>query len=95
MLILSLFWLLVGLFLAILANSAHLWPTSWGRMQRWLALLGIGALATLAGGWLGTLMLGRSVATAVALWVGALCVVGIPWIVKRYVGNIGKRAKRA
>ena len=88
MLMLSLLWLLVGLLFGVLANPARLWPTSWenSRWQRWLGLLGIGMLATLAGGWLGTWLLGRAVATAVALWVGVLCVVGVPWIVKRVRG---------
>jgi uncharacterized membrane protein YeaQ/YmgE (transglycosylase-associated protein family) len=74
MLILSLWWLLLGCLVGTLANAARLPPGAWGRRSR-LVLLGVGALAALLGGWLGTLLLGRYVATAVALWVAVLGVV--------------------
>ena len=46
MLILSLFWLLIGLLIGALANAAQLWPVAWVRGGR-LALPGLGAGALL------------------------------------------------
>src|SRR2546425_4442997 len=80
MLALSFFWLLLGLLIGLLAVPAKLWPASWGR-KKWSAILSIGALAALGGGWLGTLLLGRFFATGVALWIAVLCVVLLPWLV--------------
>jgi uncharacterized membrane protein YeaQ/YmgE (transglycosylase-associated protein family) len=81
MLILSLFWLLLGILIGTLANATRLWPASqsWGR-RRWLVMLAVGALAALFGGWLGALLLGKYVATAAALWVAVLGVVVVPWL---------------
>ncbi len=81
MLVLSLWWLLLGCLIGALANAARLPPEAWGR-RGWLVLLVVGALAALLGGWLGTLLLGRYVATAVALWVAVLGVVLVSWLVR-------------
>jgi uncharacterized membrane protein YeaQ/YmgE (transglycosylase-associated protein family) len=96
MLILSLFWLLLGILIGALANAAGLRattrvPSPTGQIsslqkdlalgQGWLVMFAVGAMAALLGGWLGVLLLGRDVATAVALWVAVLGVVVVPWLV--------------
>lgn len=82
MFILSLFWLLLGILIGALANSARLRPasSSWGH-RGWLVMLAVGALAAFLGGWLGALLLGKYIATAPALWVAVLGVVVVPWLV--------------
>ncbi len=77
MLLLSLLWLLFGVLIGLLAIAAKLWSTAWKRL-RWLSLPGIGALTACAGGWLGVLILGKFLATAMALWIAVLCVMLIP-----------------
>jgi hypothetical protein len=72
---LSLVWFLVGAVVGALANGAHLRPEAWGR-RGWLWMLGIGAAAGLAGGWLGALIYGRYFGLAMALWVAVLVVAG-------------------
>ena len=77
MLILSLFWLLVGLLIGTLANAAKLRPA-------WVCggpvgMLVLGALVALLGGWLGTLLLGTLFATATAIWITVLGVALLPW----------------
>lgn len=79
MLALSFFWLLLGLLIGLLAVPAKLWPAAWAR-KKWPAILSIGALAALGGGWLGTLLLGRFFATGVALCIAVLCVILLPWL---------------
>jgi len=74
MAILSLFWVIIGILIGSLANAARLWPAVGGR-NRWLYMLGVGALAALLGGWLGVFLLERNVATAMALWVAVLGVI--------------------
>ena len=88
MLVLSLFWLLLGALIGVLANGARLRPGAprrtashhprWG----WLVMIAVGALAALLGGLVGALLLGKYSATAVALWVAALGVV-ICWMASR------------
>ncbi len=80
MLILSLFWLLIGLLIGALASAAKLRPTAWVRGGR-LGLLGLGALVALLGGWLGTLLLGTLFATATAIWITVLGVVLLPRLI--------------
>ncbi len=80
MLILSLFWLLLGLLIGALANAAKLRPTAWARGGR-LSLLGLGALVALLGGWLGTLLLGTLFATATAIWIAVLGVALLPRLI--------------
>jgi len=81
MLALSVLWIVLGILIGALANAARLRPSSWGRLG-WLLMLDVGALAALAGGWLGVLLLERNVATAMALWVAVLGIT-LPWLVTR------------
>jgi hypothetical protein len=80
MLILSLFWLLIGLLIGALANAAKLRPAAWVRGGR-LRMLGLGALLALLGGWLGTLLLGTLFATASAIWIAVLGVALLPRLI--------------
>ena len=80
MLLLSLFWLLLGLLIGVLANAAKLRPTAWVRGGR-LGMLGLGALVALLGGWLGTWVLGTLFATATALWIAVLGVALLPRLI--------------
>jgi len=77
MLALSLAWFLLGILVGLLSSAAKLWPASWGK-RAWLILPSIGIVAALAGGWLGTLLLGKLLASAVAVWVCVLCVALVP-----------------
>ncbi len=80
MLILSLFWLLIGLLIGALANAAKLRPATWVRGGR-LSMLGLGALVALLGGWLGTWLLGSLFATATAIWIAVLGVALLPRLI--------------
>jgi len=80
MLILSLVWVVLGLLIGALANAAKLRPAAWGR-GGWFAMIGLGALAALLGGWLGTWVLGALFATATALWIAVLGVALLPRLV--------------
>ena len=80
MLILSLLWVVLGLLIGALANGAKLCPAAWGR-RGWLAMLGLGALAALLGGWLGTWVFGALFATANALWIAVLGVALLPRLI--------------
>jgi len=77
MLALSLAWLLLGIIVGLLGIAAKLWPAPWGK-RAWLILPAISSVAALASGWLGTLLLGKLLASAVALWVCVLCVALLP-----------------
>jgi hypothetical protein len=79
MLLLSLIWLLLGALIGLLANAAKLWPVAW-KTLRWVSLPGIGAITSCAGGWLGILILGKFLATGMAIWIAVLCVMLIPLI---------------
>jgi hypothetical protein len=80
MLILSIFWLFVGLLIGALANAGGLRPVAWVRGGR-LGMLGIGALVALLGGWLGTWLFGALFATATAIWVAVLGVALLPRLI--------------
>ncbi len=80
MLILSLFWLFIGLLIGALANAAKLRPAAWVRGGR-LGMLGLGALVALIGGWLGTWLIGALFATATAIWVAVLGVALLPRLI--------------
>jgi hypothetical protein len=82
MLALSLVWVLLGLLIGSLAlgGRQRLAPLE---HHGWAVLLLLGALAGLAGGWLGTLIYGRFFGTATSAWVAVLAVVLVPWIVNR------------
>jgi hypothetical protein len=82
MLALSLLWLVVGLLAGALGVAARLRPASWQRYGR-LRVLGLGALAGLAGGWLGTFVFGRYFGTPSALWIAVVAVVAAPLLVSR------------
>lgn len=86
MLTLSLAWLLLGIIIGLLGVAARLWPAPWGK-RVWLILPAIGIISALAGGWIGALLLGKLLASAVALWVCVLCVALLPPL----VGRIQKR----
>ncbi|MFL5660459.1 MAG: GlsB/YeaQ/YmgE family stress response membrane protein [Ktedonobacteraceae bacterium] len=90
MLILSLCWLLLGLLIGALANAAKLRSATWVRGGR-MALLGLGALVALLGGWLGTWLFGALFATATAIWIAVLGVVFLPWLITR--GHAWLRAR--
>ncbi len=81
MLLLSLFWLLLGLVIGALGLAARLRLASWGR-RGWLMLLGVGALAALLGGWLGTLLYSRLFGTPAALWF-AIFIILLAWMMDR------------
>ncbi len=80
MLILSLLWIVLGLFIGALANAAKLRPAAWSRGGH-LGMLGLGALVAVLGGWLGTWVLGALFATATALWITVLGVVLLPRLI--------------
>jgi hypothetical protein len=80
MLLLSLFWLLVGLLIGTLVIAAKLPLLAWFH-DKGLILLGIAGLAALVGGWLGTLVLGSLFGTATAVWVAVLVVV-VPGLIR-------------
>jgi hypothetical protein len=82
MLALSLIWILLGLLIGSLALGGRL-RLDINVRHSWALLLLIGAVAALAGGWLGTLVFGRFFGTAASAWVAVLAVVLIPWIVNR------------
>ncbi len=79
-LILSLIWVVLGLLIGALANGAKLRPAAW-RRRGWLAMLGLGALTALLGGWLGTWVFGALFATATALWIAVLGVALLPRLI--------------
>jgi hypothetical protein len=93
MFILSLIWLALGLLMGALALAARLRPAAWGR-RGWLLLPGVGALAALLGGWLGTLLLSKLFGTSTALWV-AILTVFLPWLVERLRARGGRAQGRA
>ncbi|HLI07434.1 MAG TPA: hypothetical protein VKV40_12765 [Ktedonobacteraceae bacterium] len=80
MLILSLLWLVLGLLIGALANAAKLRPSTW-EQHGWLAMLGLGALSALIGGWLATWILSTLFATATAIWVAVMGVVLLPRLI--------------
>jgi len=80
MLILSFIWVALGLLIGALANAAKLRPAAWGR-GGWRAMLALGALVALLGGWLGTWVLGVLFATATALWIAVLGVALLPRLI--------------
>jgi len=82
MLLLSLIWLVIGLLLGALGCGAKMRPASWGK-RGWLAMLGIGMVSTVSGGWLGAWIFGSQFATVTALWVGVVGVGLLPWLFTR------------
>ena len=82
MLLLSLCWLLIGLFVGLLANVAALGPVGWVR-GRYV----VGGVGGLVGGWLGTWVFGLLFGTATAVVVAVLGVVVVPWLILRWRVN--------
>ena len=80
MFILMLIWLLIGMLVGLLATTARLQPPSWTRFA-WLYMTGIGAATAWGGGLLGTFLVGRYFATAMALWIAVMGVVLIPRVI--------------
>jgi hypothetical protein len=80
MIFLSVLWPVLGLVIGALAVAARPGTTTRSGLYNWRILLLIGALAGLAGGWLGTLLLGRFFGTATSAWVAVLAVILIPWV---------------
>jgi hypothetical protein len=91
MFLLSLLWLALGLMIGALALSTQVRPAAWGR-RGWLLLLGVGALAGLLGGWLGTILLGKLFGTPEAIWIAILAVV-LPSLVERLRARVQSRAE--
>jgi uncharacterized membrane protein YeaQ/YmgE (transglycosylase-associated protein family) len=83
MLVLSLAWLVMGLLVGGLACGARLRPVSWGG-RGWLAMLGVGVVSALIGGWLGVWLFGLQYATVTALWVS---VVGVGLLPRVFVSR--------
>jgi uncharacterized membrane protein YeaQ/YmgE (transglycosylase-associated protein family) len=79
-LILSLCWVVLGLLIGALANAAKLRPAVWAR-RGWLAMLGLGALVALLGGWLGAALLGLTFAWPTAIWCAVLGVALLPRLI--------------
>ncbi len=96
MLFLSIFWLLMGAGIGALSVAAG-WGFAgegWSRRIIWLATMGVGALAALIGGWLGSLIFDRFFTTPTALWVSVLAAALSPrligrWLAKREQGPAG------
>jgi hypothetical protein len=82
MLVLSLFWILLGVALGALVNGAQ-WGLRARRFTGWQATLGtpgIGAAGAVVVGWLGVFVFGRPFGTPAALWGGILAAVLLPWL---------------
>ena len=86
---LSLAWLVVGAIIGALAAAARLERAAAAAgaprplASRVWVKVAIGALAAVAGGWLGVVVFGRLFSTATALWVSALCAMLLPWLLQR------------
>lgn len=91
MFILSLAWLLGGAVLGLLVRAAAL-PLARGAGACWplWRFVVVGAAATLAGGWLGTLLFGSLFGSPTAIWVGAVVTVCAP-----YVPGLARRVARS
>lgn len=75
---LVLLWLVLGLGIGALAVSARLGRHSLGK-RAWLLMPGIGAIAALLGGMLGSLVLSLFYGVATAAWAAVLGVVIATW----------------
>lgn len=83
MLFLSLLWLTIGLLIGVLSLFARCAPSSWQRLA-WAWLPALGAVIACGAGWLGALLLGNLLSTALALWITVLCML----ILRRVVDGI-------
>jgi ABC-type xylose transport system permease subunit len=85
-------WLIGGIIMGTLANGARLsFHARWRMLPRggWL-LLGLGALAALVGGALGTWLSGPLFGLPWALWVAGVVVVVGPWLWERIRARTGR-----
>jgi hypothetical protein len=80
MLFLSLFWLTIGLLIGALGWLAQCVPSSWQRLA-WIWLPVLGAVVACGAGWLGVLLLGNLLSTALTLWVTVLSILALPRVV--------------
>ena len=80
MFILILMWLMIGMLVGLLATASKLHPSSWSS-RGWLYMAGIGAVTAFCGGLLGTFIVGRYFATAMALWIAVMGVVLLPRVI--------------
>lgn len=87
MLLLSLFWFVLGIVLGGIASIAQLCPSLWKR-GGWLYLMGISAVSATGAGWIGVLLFGRYFATPTALWI-PISIIVVLWMVTKV------RAKKA
>ena len=77
--------LLIGAF-ARLAGARSTYPrgaSAWATLARWALPPAAAALAAVAGGWLGVLVVGRLAATAVALGAAALVTLSSALLMRR------------
>lgn len=81
MLTLSLVWVVGGALVGLLVRAAALWPARRGDGARWplWRYVVLGALAALAGGWLGTLLFGNLFGSPTAVWFGVLVTACAPY----------------
>jgi hypothetical protein len=82
MLVLSLFWILLGSALGALVNGAQwgLRARGFGGWRATLGTLGIGAAGAVFVGWLGVFFFGRTFGTPAAVWGAILAAVLLPWL---------------
>lgn len=83
-------WLIGGIIVGGLANGARLsLPARRPSLPHggWLSL-GLGALAALAGGLLGTWLFGGLYALPTALWLAVAVTVAVPWLMRERAGPV-------
>jgi hypothetical protein len=80
MMFLSLLWLAIGLLIGVLSWLARCAPPSWQHLA-WIWLPVLGAGVACGAGWLGALLLGNLLSTALALWITVLCMLVLPRVV--------------
>ncbi len=93
LILLCLLWLLLGVVIGLLATVAGAGAntdTIHRSLQSvgWMA--GLGALAAFGGGWLGVWLVGRPLATAMALWIAIMCVLLAPRLYRILMPLIGE-----
>jgi len=71
-------WLLLGILIGLLVAIAQLLPSSW-QQHRWFRLSILGALTATVGGVAGIWLVGRPLATWMALWFAVACTLLLPY----------------
>ena len=74
---LSLMWIMSGVGIGLLSGISEICSVEWGHLK-FLYICGIGVVGALAGGWLGTFIVGRYFATGMALWIAVVGCVMVP-----------------